>query len=116
MVDILWLGKDREIVMLYTEKGTLHRSADKAGTFQEVPISNGAIHVVRMLMSPASTFNVLAVGRRLETFASDDAGLSWHEIRHPTAIRLSFIFHPTRCHDKLFQMETIGRLKTQELL
>ena len=54
------------------------------------------VHVVRLLMSPNSSFIALAVGNRLETFATDDAGLSWHEIHHPNAIRLSFMFHPNR--------------------
>ena len=96
--DILWLGKDREIVMLYTEQGTLHRSKDKGNTFEATVLKSGtrALHVVRLLMSPASTFVVVAVGSGLELFASDDAGISWHQIRHPDAIRLSFMFHPTR--------------------
>lgn len=98
VVDILWLGKDREIVMLYTERGTLHRSSDQAGTFEETKLHSGQrqVHVVRLLMSPNSSFIALAVGNRLETFATDDAGLSWHEIHHPNAIRLSFMFHPNR--------------------
>lgn len=97
VLDILWMGKEREIVMLYTEMGTLHRSTDQGGSFKETKLHSGPrVHVVRLLMSPASPFIALAVGNRLETYATDDAGLSWHEIHHPSAIRLSFMFHPKR--------------------
>ena len=84
--------------MLRTEQGALHRSTDKGATFQETVLKSGPrrLNVVRVLMSPASTFIMVAVGSGLELFASDDAGVSWHEIHHPEAIRLSFMFHPTR--------------------
>lgn len=96
VLDILWMGKEREIVMLYTEMGTVHRSTDQGGSFKETKLHSQQVHVVRLLMSPASPFIALAVGNRLETYATDDAGLSWHEIHHPSAIRLSFMFHPKR--------------------
>ena len=94
--DIIWLGPDREIVLLYTQKGSMHRSTDKGQSYEEKTLGP-SLKVVRILRSPAvGSSNAVAVGQGLELFASDDAGLSWHELHHPQAVRLSFMFHPTR--------------------
>ncbi|CAJ1350329.1 unnamed protein product [Effrenium voratum] len=95
IVDILWLGVDREIVILNTGHGTLYRSADRGQSFAEKSLRAG-VKVARAIMSPADSTIAVAVGTRLEVFASSDSGNSWHEVTTPEAIRISFMFHPTR--------------------
>ena len=44
----LVIFQDREIVMLSTERGTLHRSSDQAGSFEETKLHSGQRQALRV--------------------------------------------------------------------
>ncbi|CAE7025490.1 VPS10 [Symbiodinium natans] len=95
IVDILWLGPDRKKVLLNTKRGTVYESLEDGRDWEKKPV-HPALQVARLIMSAADSSTVVAVGYRLEVFASLDAGENWHEVVHPPGVRLSFMFHPTQ--------------------
>ncbi|CAE7753913.1 VPS10 [Symbiodinium pilosum] len=104
IVDILWLGADRRKVLLNTQKGTLYESLDDGRDWEQKSVHS--LKVARLIMSAANASTVVAVGFRLEVFASVDAGTTWKEVVHPPGIRLSFMFHPTRANWALLSVWT----------
>lgn len=115
IVDIQWVGPAQETVLLYTRQGRLHRSGDGGKTWGDITEKVPAlISVVKVITSPAlKSSTAVAIGLALTMYATDDAGLTWHLMKHPAAGRLTFIFHPSRPTWALISLWTHDcRLKT----
>lgn len=106
IVDLQWLGKEKNVVILQTNQGFLHRSSDGGETWSDIsallntskaPGSSAVIpsRIRRMYRSPVNTSIIFGMGMRDDNFISSDDGVSWTRVNLPHKL-YGFNFHASR--------------------
>lgn len=111
VADMVWMGQTKDVILLQTAQGRLHRSANYGGTWVDItgnltqlmPSSLSSVlakaglgrAVARIHQSPSNPDVVVVQGAFAIHFISSDAGASWELMRHAGSIQ-SFLWHRTR--------------------
>mmetsp|Transcript_47589 Transcript_47589/g.110227 ORF Transcript_47589/g.110227 Transcript_47589/m.110227 type:complete len:856 (+) Transcript_47589:51-2618(+) len=105
ILDLQWLGEDRNVVLLRTQGEHLHRSENGGETWTDLQgkfsrsgaASNSStfVPIKRLVRSAADLNTVFAEGPGEDHFVSVDSGVTWERVLHAGTLQ-GFLFHNTR--------------------
>jgi len=108
ILDIKWIGPEKQVVILQTQDGLIHRSTDGGKVWKQITrqIGGPALRVSSIVLSPANKKVLAAISTNHEHYVTEDAGVTWRVMMIPPGKTKAMWFHDTRPTWALFSSWT----------